>query len=109
MRHNEGRSRRFSGTASAREAEMSRAEVSRRGGKRFSAGLLAGTLCLLAQTAPPRLSRDAYRTAYKSWREMDQNLERDAGAAGEALGPRTAKAAEAAAAYSVERSIFLRS
>src|ERR1035438_10013391 len=43
------------------------------------------------------------------WREMDQNLERDAGAAGEALGLRTAKAAEAAAAYSVERSIFLRS
>lgn len=83
--------------------------MKRAGGKRLSAGLLAGALCLLAQAVPPSLSRDAYRAAYKSWREMDQDLERDAGAAGEALAPRTAKAAEAAATYSVERSIFLRS
>jgi hypothetical protein len=80
-----------------------------RGGKRLSAGLLAGALCLLAQTAPSPLSRVAYRTAYKSWREMDQNLERDAGGAGEALALRAATAAEAAAAYNVERYIFLRS
>lgn len=83
--------------------------MSRVGGKRFAAGVVAGALCLLAQATPSGLSRGAYRAAYRSWREMDQNLERDAGAAGEALAPRAAKAAEAAAAYSVERSIFLRS
>jgi hypothetical protein len=66
---------------------------------------LAGVLCLWAQSTE---SRDGYRAAYKSWREADPTLERDAGTAGEALAPRTAKAADAAAAYAAARSAFLR-
>lgn len=66
---------------------------------------LAGVLCLFAQSTQ---SRDGYRAAYKSWREADPTLERDAGTAGEALAPRTAKAADAAAAYSAARIAFLR-
>jgi len=66
--------------------------------------LLGGALCLLAQSGP----RDAYRAAYKSWREADPALERDAGTAGEALAPRAAKAADAAAAYGAARIAFLR-
>jgi hypothetical protein len=67
--------------------------------------LLAGALCLLAQSGP---SRDDYRAAYESWRAADPGLERDAGTAGEALAPRTAKAADAAAAYSAAHIAFLR-
>src|ERR1700685_3200853 len=66
---------------------------------------LAGVLCLFAQTTP---SRDGYRSAYKSWRDADPALERDAGTAGEALTPRTAKAADAAAVYSAAGFAFLR-
>jgi hypothetical protein len=78
-------------------------------GKRLLAILLTGTLCLLAQsTAPSGPSREGYRAAYKSWREADPGLERDAGTAGEALAPRAAKSAEAAAAYGASRSAFLR-
>jgi hypothetical protein len=65
--------------------------------------LLGGALCLLAQSGP----RAAYRSAYKSWREADPGLERDAGTAGEALAPRAAKAADAAAAYGAARFAFL--
>jgi hypothetical protein len=67
--------------------------------------LLAGALCLLAQSGP---SRDDYRAAYESWRAADPGLERDAGTAGEALAPRTAKAADAAAAYGAAHIAFLR-
>jgi len=68
-------------------------------------------LCLLAQSTTPAgsgASREGYRAAYKSWRETDPGLERDAGTAGQALTPRTAKAAEAAAAYGASRTAFLR-
>jgi hypothetical protein len=75
------------------------------GGRRFLAILLTATLCLLAQSSQ---SRDGYRAAYKAWREADPVLERDAGAAGAALTPRTEKAAEAAAAYGASRLAFLR-
>jgi len=67
--------------------------------------LLTGVLCLFAQSNP---SRDSYRAAYKSWKEADKALERDAATAGEALAPRTAKAAEAAAVYTAARIAFLR-
>jgi len=67
--------------------------------------LLAVGLCLLAQSTP---SRDAYRAAFRTWRDADPDLERDAGAAGDSLAPRTAKAAAAEAAYGAARSAFLR-
>ncbi len=65
---------------------------------------LAGALCLFAQSTP----RDGYRSAYKSWREADPALERDAATAGEALAPRAAKVADAAAAFSAARLAYLR-
>jgi hypothetical protein len=65
---------------------------------------LAGALCLFAQSTP----RAGYRSVYKSWREADPGLERDAGTAGEALAPRAAKVADAAAAFSAARLAFLR-
>jgi hypothetical protein len=74
--------------------------------RRAVAYALAGALCLFAQPGP---SRDDYRAAYKAWREADPGLERDAGSAGDALSPRTAKAAAAAAAYGAARIAFLQS
>jgi hypothetical protein len=68
--------------------------------------LVAGALCLLAQSGPG-LPRDEYRAAYRSWRETDPRLELDARAVGDALSPRTEKAAAAAAAYGGARVAFL--
>jgi hypothetical protein len=85
--------------------------VIRGNGRASLAIFITGTLCLLAQsTAPsgPTSSREGYRAAYKSWREADPGLERDAGKAGEPLAPRAAKVAEEAAAFGVSRSAFLR-
>jgi hypothetical protein len=87
-----------------------KAEMMRTGARHFLA-ILAGALCLVAQstaqfgTGP---SPDGYRAAYKAWRETDPGLERDAGTAGEALTPRTAKVAAAADAYAVSHGSFLR-
>ncbi len=58
--------------------------------------------CALAQT-----SRDAYREAYRAWRQSDPNLEQDAGSAGAGLGPRAEKTAAEAARYGAARSEFL--
>jgi hypothetical protein len=78
-------------------------------GTRRLAIFLTGTLCLLAQsTTPSGASREGYRAAYKAWREADPGLERDAGTAGDALAPRTAKVAAAAAAFGASRGAFLR-
>ena len=73
--------------------------------RRGAAFAMTGVLCLFAQSGP---SRDDYRAAYKSWRETDPGLERDAGTAGEALAPRTAKAAGVAAAFDAARGAFIR-
>ena len=64
--------------------------------------VFAGALCLFAQA-----SRDAYRNAYKEWRQADPNLERDAAAAGLQLEPRAQKAAAAATRYQAARKTFL--
>ena len=69
---------------------------------RAAAMILAGALCLFAQT-----SRDAYRNAYKEWRQMDPDLERDAAVAGAQLEPRARKAAAAAEQYEAARKAFL--
>jgi hypothetical protein len=59
-------------------------------------------LCALAQ-AP----RDAYRMAYRNWRETDPNLEREAGAGGPPIAQRADKLAAQAKNYGVERSAYL--
>jgi hypothetical protein len=93
--------RRYQGRDLASNPTAGEAEVKLRAG---AVALIAGVLCLFAQSGP---SRDGYRAAYKSWRELDPGLERDAGTAGAALAPRTAKAADAAAAYGAARIGFL--
>jgi hypothetical protein len=51
--------------------------------------------------------RDAYRDAYRAWREIDSNLERDAETGGEPLGARADRVAAEAAKYCAERRGFL--
>jgi hypothetical protein len=70
-----------------------------------AAGLLAVlvvVICALAQT-----SRDAYRAAYREWREADPALERDASAPATDLAARAAKVAAGAAQYGSARAAFL--
>jgi hypothetical protein len=52
-------------------------------------------------------SRDAYRTAYREWRETDPALERDASSGGLELAARTAKVASGAAKFGSARAAFL--
>src|SRR5271154_3527679 len=54
-----------------------------------------------------QVSRDAYRTAYKNWRQADPSLEHDAGAGGPLLAERAKRLAEQARNYGVERGAFL--
>src|SRR5271154_4647034 len=54
-----------------------------------------------------QVSRDAYRTAYKNWRQADPSLEHDAGAGGPLLAERAERLAEQARNYGVERGAFL--
>jgi hypothetical protein len=73
--------------------------------KRFpkiAAGVGIALMCALAQ-AP----RDAYRTAYRNWRQADPNLEREAAAGGPQVSQRADQAAVQARNYGVERSAFL--
>ncbi len=67
-----------------------------------NAALLMVLACAFAQT-----SRDAYRQAYREWRQSDPNLEAEAGSAGAALAPRAEKVAGAAAKYGAARAEFL--
>jgi len=67
-----------------------------------NAVLLIVLACAFAQT-----SRDAYRQAYREWRQSDPNLEAEAGAAGAALAPRAEQVAGAAAKYGAARAEFL--
>ena len=74
--------------------------------KRFSVILFLMTVGMPAQT-----SRDAYRAAYRAWREAEPNLEKsagEAGPAGDALAARASHAAEEAAKYGAARGAFLR-
>jgi hypothetical protein len=70
--------------------------------KRIAIAITA-VLCLSAQT-----SRDAYRAAYREWREADPNLERDAGSLAANSAARAAAAAARAAKYSSTRADYLR-
>jgi len=69
---------------------------------KIAAGIGIALLCAVAQ-AP----RDAYRTAYRNWRQADPNLERDAAAGGPQVAQRADKLAAQARNYGVERSAFL--
>jgi hypothetical protein len=69
---------------------------------RRAAWVICMALCAFAQT-----SRDAYRAAYREWREADPALERDAGAPGAELTARAAKVASGAAQYGSARAAFL--
>lgn len=52
-------------------------------------------------------SRDGYRSALMSWRQLDTALERDAARAGAPLGPRADRVSAGAAKYYAERRAFL--
>lgn len=66
--------------------------------------LLLGAAASLWAQGP---SRDAYRQAYRTWRQADATLEHDSATAGEALAARTASAAQAAAVFTTARAAFL--
>jgi len=51
--------------------------------------------------------REAYRNAYRAWREADPSLERDAATGGAQLGVRADRVAAEAAKYCEERRAFL--
>ena len=65
--------------------------------------LAVTVLCLFAETG-----RDAYRAAYRQWREADPNLERDSSALSADLAARVSKVAAQAAKYGTERGAFIR-
>lgn len=58
--------------------------------------------CLIAQP-----SRDAYRNAYRTWRQSDPTLERDAAAGAASVSERAARVAAQAANYGAQRGAFL--
>lgn len=62
---------------------------------------------LLVVCAFAAVSRDAYREAYRSWREADPNLERDAAAAGPAFRADIDRVASEAAQYIAARAAYL--
>jgi hypothetical protein len=70
--------------------------------KRRSALLFIATMLSFAQAG-----RDAYRNAYRAWRQADPTLERDAAIAGPALAAEAERVASEAAKYGAERSAFL--
>jgi hypothetical protein len=63
---------------------------------------ILGALSLWAQP-----SRDAYLNSYRTWRQTDPDLERDAAAGGAAIAERADRVAAAAAKSGAERSAFL--
>jgi hypothetical protein len=66
------------------------------------AAILIAAGCALAQEG-----REAYREAFRNWRQADPGLERDAATAGAALGARTEKVAQEAAKYAAAHKAFL--
>lgn len=70
--------------------------------KRVACLAIPLALCLLAQP-----SRDAYRNAYRAWRQMDPTLEQDAAKGGAGIDQRAQIVASAAAKYEAERTAFL--
>ncbi len=66
--------------------------------------LLLGAFGLVAQ----QTGRDPYRNAYRTWREAEPDLERDASAPNDKLAGRASRAAAAAASFGAARAAFLR-
>ena len=62
---------------------------------------------VLAVCAFAALTRDAYRDAYRAWRQADPNLERDAATSGPALGANADHVANEAAKYIAARAAYL--
>jgi hypothetical protein len=62
---------------------------------------------MLAVCAFAAVRRDAYRDAYRAWRQTDPSLERDAGSAGPALGADADRVANEAAKYTTARAAYL--
>lgn len=63
--------------------------------------------CVFSQT-PSQSTRDAYRAAYRAWREADPSIERDAATAGPGtIALRAARLAAAEARFAAERRKFL--
>ncbi|HEY4360622.1 MAG TPA: hypothetical protein VGN17_06620 [Bryobacteraceae bacterium] len=60
------------------------------------------------QANAQQANRDAYRSAYKTWREAEPNLESDASAPAEALTGRATHAATEAVNFGAARAAFLR-
>ena len=84
---------------------MSRVVASRT----FLARVVIWRIVLCALVATPILfgqTRSAYQQAYREWQQGDPNLEHDAGSAGEALIPRTEKAAADAGKFISARRAY---
>jgi hypothetical protein len=67
-----------------------------------AAGIVIVAGCALAQEG-----RESYQEAFRSWRQADPVLERDAAAGGAALPTRAGKVAEETAKYTAARKAFL--
>lgn len=67
-----------------------------------AASILIVAACALAQEG-----REAYQEAFRSWRQADPGLERDAATAGAALEARAVKVAAETTKYSAARKAFL--
>lgn len=73
------------------------------------AGLLSGVAALrLPLLVRAQSSREAYRDAFRAWRDADPPLESDAARAGAGWAQRTAAAGALAARYTAARAEFLR-
>jgi hypothetical protein len=95
MRGHESRRRYSAPGAATEKAAVKRTAI-------VAASLALALWCALAQ-AP----RDAYRSAYRNWRQSDPNLERDAGAGGPPVAQRAEQMAAQAQNYGVERGAYL--
>lgn len=67
----------------------------------------AALLTLFAVLVLAQSTRDGYRAAYRTWRETDPNLERDAAAGGAAIAQRADRMAGEAAKFVAARKAFL--
>jgi hypothetical protein len=72
-----------------------------------AARILMVAILIVAVFALAQEGREAYQEAFRSWRQVDPNLERDAATAGAALGARAEKVSAEAAKYAAARKAFL--
>jgi len=64
-------------------------------------------LALVQAVSVAQQERDAFREAYRMWRQADPNLERDAATSGPTVGARADKVAAGAAKYYAARKAYL--